>query len=433
MQVSVESTGKLERRMRVELPAARIDQEVDTRLKSVGKTAKIKGFRPGKVPPKVVKQRYGQQIREEVLNEVMQKSYSDAVMQENLNPAGGPSIEPQPAEDANGFAYVATFEVMPEVELKNLDKITIDKPDVTIGAKDLDAMILKLQKQKADWEEVDRASTDGDRVVVDFEGSLKGEAFPGGTGTEVPVVLGEGQMLEDFEKALFGIKAGDEKSFKVKFPKDYQAEDLQGKKVDFSIKTHRVEAQVLPPVDDDFAKMFEVADGGIEKFKNDVKENMRREADAKITSDVREQVIDGLIDANEIDIPNTLKHQEMHSLQRDAMQRMGIEDAEQAPALDNFTEIAEKRVRLGLLIRQLIVDQSLTVSEEKVRARVEEMCAGYENPADMVNMYMSNPKIVEQVQPMVLEQQAIDWLMENGKVTEKKVAFTQYMKPEEDK
>ena len=433
MQVSVESTGKLERRMRVELPAARIDQEVNSRLQSVGKTAKIKGFRPGKVPPKVVKQRYGQQIREEVLSEIMQKSYTDAVMQENLNPAGGPNIEPQPADDTNGFAYVATFEVMPEVELKGLDKIAIDKPDVTIGAKDLDAMIEKLQKQKATWADADRASADGDRVVVDFDGSIKGEAIAGGQGSEVPVVLGEGQMLPDFEKALIGIKAGDEKSFKVKFPKDYQAEELQGKKVDFTIKTHKVEEQVLPPVDDEFAAMFEVADGGIEKFKNDVKDNMRREADAKISADVREQIIDALIAANEIDIPNTLKHQEMHSLQRDAMQRMGIEDAEQAPDLDNFTEIAEKRVRLGLLIRQLIVDQSLTVDEAKVRARVEEMCAGYENAEDMVNMYMSNPQIVEQIQPMVLEQQAIDWLAENGKATVKKVAFTKYMNPKEDK
>ncbi len=433
MQVSVESTGKLERRMRVELPAARIDQEVDSRLKKVGKTAKISGFRPGKVPPKVVKQRYGQQIREEVVSEIMQKSYSDAVQQENLNPAGGPNIEPDKPEDVNGFAYVATFEVMPEVELKNLDKIEVQKPVVSIDEQDLDVMIDKLRKQKASWEEVARKSAAGDRVIVDFDGSLKGEPIAGGKGTEVPVVLGEGQMLEDFEKALFGVKAGDEKTFKVKFPKDYQAEELQGKKVDFEAKIHRVEEQVLPEVNDDFAAMFEVGDGGIEKFMADVKDNMRREADAKINSDIREQVIDGLLKANSIEIPQTLKHEEMHALQRDAMQRMGIEETEQAPALDNFAELAEKRVRLGLLIRQLIVDQSLSVDEAKVRARVEEMCAGYENAADMVNMYMSNPQIVQQVEPMVLEQQAIDWLMENGKVTEKKVTFSKFMEHKEGK
>ena len=432
MQVSVESTGKLERRMRVELPAARIDQEVDSRLKSVGKTAKIKGFRPGKVPAKVVKQRYGAQIREEVVSEIMQQSYTDAVQQENLNPAGGPSIQPDKPEDSNGFAYIATFEVMPEVELKDLDKIKVAKPVVSIGKKDLDAMIDKLRKQKATWEEVDRKSADGDRVIVDFDGSLDGEAIAGGKGTEVPVVLGDGMMLPDFEKALFGVKAGDEKSFKVKFPKDYQAEELQGKKVDFDAKVHRVEKEVLPEVNDEFAAMFEVAEGGIEKFKEDVKDNMRREADAKISGDIREQVIDGLIETNAIEVPKTLIHQEKHALQRDAMQRMGIEDPEQAPAIDNFTELAEKRVRLGLLIRQLIADQKLSIDEGMVRARVEEMCAGYENAEDMVNMYLSNPQVVQQIEPMVLEQQAIDWLAENGKVTDKKVAFTDYMNPKEE-
>lgn len=433
MQVSVESTSTLERRMRVEFPAARIDQEVNSRLKKVGKTAKVSGFRPGKVPPKVVKQRYGQQVREEVLSEIMQKSYSDAVQQENLNPAGGPNIEAQKPEDKDGFAYVATFEVMPEIELKNLDKIKVEKVEVSIGKKDMDEMIEKLRKQKASWEEVDRKSADGDRVIVDFDGSIKGEPIAGGKGTEVPVVLGEGQMLEDFEKALFGVTAGEEKTFKVKFPKDYQAEELQGKKVDFEAKIHRVEKQVLPEVDDAFAAMFEVSEGGIEKFLGDVKDNMNREAKTKVSADVREQVIKGLTESNNIEVPQTLIHQEMQALQRDAMQRMGIEDPEQAPAMDNFTELAENRVRLGLLIRQLIVDQSLTVDEAKVRARVEEMCAGYENAEDMINMYMSNPQIVQQVEPMVLEQQAIDWLVENGKVSDKKVTFSKFMEQKEGK
>ena len=430
MQVSVESTGKLERRMRVELPAARIDQEIDSRLKSVGKTAKIKGFRPGKVPPKVVKQRYGQQIREEVLSEMMRKSYSEAVHRENLHPAGGPNIEPQKTQDGKGFVYVATFEVMPEVTLKKLDQIKVSRPEITIGKPDLDAMLEKLQRQKASWKEVARASSKGDRVVVDFDGTIKGEPIAGGKGREIAVVLGEGQMLEDFEKALFGIKAGDEKSFKVKFPKDYQAEELQGKKVDFAVVTHRVEEQILPPIDDAFAAMFEVAEGGIDKFIEDVKENMQREADARVSQDTRDQVIAALLETNNIDIPKTLKHQEMHAMQRDAMQRLGVEDAAKAPALENFAEMAEKRVRLGLLIRQLITDQSLTVDSAMVRVRVEQMCAGYESSDDMVNMYMSNPQIVEKIEPMVLEQQAIDWLMANGKVTVRKMAFNDYMKPQ---
>jgi len=428
MQVTVESTGKLERRMRVELPAERIEQEVNTRLKSVGRTAKLKGFRPGKVPPKMVRQRYGKQVRQEVVTELMQKSYTDAVVQENLNPAGGPQIEPEVSKDDKSFAYVATFEIMPDVELKDLEKLEIEQPEVTIEDSDMDDMILKLRKQKASWEAVERASADGDRVIVDFTGTLKGEEFEGSKGTEVPVVLGQGQMLPDFEKALFGIKEGDEKSFKVKFPKDYHAEDLAGKKVDFAINTHRVEEEILPDVDDKLAEAFEVKEGGIEQFMKDVRENMTRESETKVKNDVRERVMAALIEANPIDIPQTLKQQEMYSLQHETMQRMGIEDHDQAPAIENFEEMAEKRVRLSLLVTQLINDQKLTVDESKVRARVEEMCASYENAEDMVEMYMSNPEIVQQIQPLVLEQQAIDWILENGKTITKKVSFSEFMK-----
>ena len=427
MQVTVESTGTLERRMRVELPAARIDNEVDSRLKAWGRKAKIKGFRPGKVPPKVVKQHYGKQIREEVLNEVMQKSFSDALVQENLNPAGGPKIEQAAASDASSFAYVATFEIMPEVKLKDLDKIKIEKPEVEISDEDMDDMILKLRKQKATWESVDRAAADGDRVICDFAGTLKGEAFEGGTGKEIPVLLGAGQMLPDFEKGLRGVKPGDEKSIKVKFPKDYHAEDLAGKKVDFALTVHRVEEEALPPVDDKLAEMFEVTEGGMDQFMKDVRANMEREAKAKVESDIRDQVMTGLLETNPIDIPQTLKHKEMHTMQHEAMQRMGIEDHDQAPPLKNFEEMADKRVRLGLLVSQVIADQALTADEDKVRQRVEEMCAGYENSDEMVNIYMSNPQLLQQIQPMVLEQQALDWLMENGKTKVKKVAFSEYM------
>ena len=426
MEVTVESTGTLERRMRVELPIAPIEQQVDTRLKSVGRTAKIKGFRPGKVPAKIVRQRYGKQVREEVLGEVLKQSYSQAVTQEKLNPAGGPKIE---TEDDNGktFAYTATFEVMPEVVLKDLEKIKIEKPEVSIGDEDVDDMLLNLRKQKATWEAVDRKSADGDRVTIDFVGKLKGEVFPGGEGKEYPVVLGAGQMLPDFEKGLVGVKAGDETTFKVKFPKEYHAEDLAGKKADFTVNVHRVEAQVLPELNDEFAESFNVTEGGLEQFMKDVRENMEREADQKAKGELREQVMTGLLDSNPLEIPHTLKHEEMHALQREAMQRMGVEDAEQAPALDNFSEAAEKRVALGLLLRQVIVDKELTVDEAMIRARVEELCAGYENADDMVDMYLSNPQVMQQIEPMVIEQQAIHWIIENGKSKAKKISFKEYM------
>ena len=426
MEVTVESTGTLERRLRVELPLAPIEQQVDSRLKKVGRTAKIKGFRPGKVPAKVVRQRYGKQVRKEVLSEVLQKSYSDAVVQEKLNPVGGPKIE---TEDDNGktFAFTATFEIMPEVVLKDLEKIKIEKPEVTIGDEDIDDMLMNLRKQKASWEEVDRKSAEGDRVFIDFAGKLNGEEFPGGEGKDYPVVLGAGQMLPDFEKGLMGVKAGDEKTFKVKFPKDYHAEDLAAKKADFTITAHRVEAEVLPELNDEFAESFNVSEGGLSQFMSDVRENMDREAKQKVKSDVREQVMNALLESNPLEIPHTLKHEEMHNLQREAMQRMGLENAEQAPPLDNFSEAAEKRVALGLLLRQVIVDKDLTVDKAKIRARVEELCAGYENSDDMVNMYMSNPQILQQIEPMVVEQQAIEWIIENGKTKAKKISFKEFM------
>jgi len=426
MNVTVESTGVLERRMRVELPVDAIEQQVDSRLKSVARTAKIKGFRPGKVPAKVVRQRYGQQVRQEVLGEVLQKSYSDAVIQQKLNPAGGPKIE---TEDKDGkvFAFTATFEVMPEVKLKGLDKIKVETPDVQISDADIDNMLTNLRKQKATWETVDRKSRDGDRVVVDFSGEVDGEAFPGGQGTEIPVVLGEGQMLPDFEKGLKGIAAGDEKTFPVKFPKDYHAEDLAGKKAEFTIKTHRVEEQVLPELNDEFAEMFNVTEGGLERFMQDVRDNMERESKQKVKADVREQVMEGLLAANQLDIPQTLKHKEAHSLQHEAMRRMGIEDHDKAPPIETFSEAAEKRVRLGLLLRQVIVDHGLKAEDRHIREHVEEMCAGYEDAAQMVDMYMGNPEVLKQVEPMVVEQLAIDWLTKNGKTKIKKVAFKEYM------
>lgn len=426
MNVTVESTGALERRMRVELPIEPILQQVDSRLKTVGRTARIKGFRPGKVPPKVVKQRYGKQVREEVLNEILQKSYSAAVQQEKLRPAGGPRIETED-EDGKTFAYVATFEIMPEVELRNLDKITVDKPDVQIGDDDVDEMLLSLRKQKATWEAVDRSGSDGDRVIVDFAGTLDGEPFKGGQGNEIAVILGEGQMLPDFEKGLKGVKAGEERAFKVKFPKDYHVAELAGQKADFAIKTHRVEEQVLPDVDEEFAKMFNVEEGGLDRFIKDVRDNMHREAREKIKNDVREQVMESLLAANPIDIPQTLKHQEAHSLQHEAMQRMGIEDHDKAPPLDRFSEAAEKRVRLGLLLRQVIADNDLKVDQSLLRERVEEMCASYENAAEMVEMYLANPQVLQQIEPMVVEQMAIDWLVGNGKVKSRKVSFKEYM------
>jgi len=376
-----------------------------------------------------VRQRYGGQVRQEVLSELMQKSYSDAVMQENLNPAAGPKIEPEVTARGKDFAYVATFEVLPEVKLKDLDKIEVEKPEVEITDDDREDMILNLRKQKATWEPVERAAREGDRVVVDFNGTLKGEPVKGGKGSEVPVVLGQGQMLPDFEKALYDVKAGEEKTFKVKFPKDYHAEDLASKKVEFSIKVHRVEEEQLPPLDDSLAEIYAVEEGGLEQLRADVVVNMEREADEKVKADVKEQVLDSLLKLNPIDIPNSLTYQEMHSRQHEAMRRLGIEDHAKAPPIENFRQAAERSVRLGLLMRQLIEDHGITVDPERVKRKVEEICSGYEQAEEMVASYLSNPQLMSQLEPIVLEEQAVDWLVEQGTVKTRKVGFREYMKP----
>ena len=426
MDVIVETTGSLERRMRVEMPITTINQQIDSRLKSVGKNAKLKGFRPGKVPAKIIKQRYGRQVREEVVGEVLQKSYAQAISEQGLKPAGQPKIE---AEDENGktFLFTATFEVMPEIKLKDLEKIKTDKIKVSIQDDDIDEMILNLRKQKAIWKKVDRKSTNGDRVVIDFEGKLKGDSFPGGNGKEFPVTLGSGQMLPDFEKGLKGVSIGDEKTFKVKFPKDYHSKDLAGKKADFTISVHRVEEENLPKLDANFIKDFNVDDGNVDQFKKEIEENMNREAELKIKSITRDQAMSGLLENNPIDIPKVLKFQEMQALQQDAMQRMGLEDISKAPKIENFSEAAEKRVAFGLLLNQLVVDKDIKVDDEMLRNHVEELCAGYENADDMIDMYMKNPQVMQQIKPMVLERLAIEWIIKNGSSKSKKISFKKFM------
>ena len=429
MMVTVESTGKLERRMRVELPAERVEKEVETRLKSVGKTAKIKGFRPGKIPAKVVRQHYGSKVRQEVLSELMGQSYRDAVAQENLNPAAYPKIEPEISDKADGFAFIATFEVLPEFTLQGLDKIEVTRPEIEISEQDCDDMIENLRKQKATWKSVERKASEGDRVVVDFEGQLKGEPIEGGTGKEVPVVLGQGQMLPDFEKGLLGVKNDDVTSFKVKFPKDYHVEELANKAVEFTVKVHRIDEEELPPLDDSLAELYEVNEGGLKKLREDVVENMEREWDQKVRSDVRDQAMAGLLDANPIEVPNSLVHQEAHSMQRDAMRQLGIEDHDQAPPLDDYTEGAEKRVRLSLLIQQLVADNKIELDAGRMRERVEQICAGYENSEEMVANYLNNPQVMSRIEPMVMEEQAVEWIIENGIEKKKKIGFKEYMKP----
>ena len=427
MQVSVETSAGLERRMRVQVPADTIEQEVATRLQKVGRSAKIKGFRPGKIPAKVVKQHYGDQIRNEVLQEVLQSTYSEAIMQEKLQPAGGPSIEPETLEEGKDLTYIAVFEVYPEFELKKLDKIKVKQPEASIADDDIDTMIENLRKQRADWSAVERKSADGDQVTLDFDGTLKGEPFEGGSAKEFPVVLGEGQMLADFEKNLQGVKAGDEKSFKMKFPKDYHATELAGEKVEFAIKVSQVAEQALPEIDEEFVKNYGIESGSATELRADIAKNMGRELEAKSKAEIKKQIMEGLLETNPVELPGVLVTQECQSLQKETMQRMGITEENQAPAIDSFKETAEKRVRLGLLMSAVLKENELTVDQQQVTAKVDEICAPYENPDEVRNIYLQNPQFLGQIENMVLEEQVVAWLMEQAKVSSKQMSFKELM------
>jgi trigger factor len=320
-----------------------------------------------------------------------------------------PRIEPEISDKGDGFAFVATFEVLPEIKLEGLDKIEVMRPDIEITDADCDDMIENLRKQKANWETVERKSKKGDCVIVDFEGQLKGEPVEGGKGNEVP--------------------ADEEKSFKVKFPKDYHNEALSNKSVDFTVKVHRVDEEALPPLDDGLAEMYGIEEGGLGKLREDVVENMEREADQKVRSDVRDQAMTGLLKANPIEVPTSLVHQEAHRMQQEAMRQLGIEDKDKAPPLDEFNEGAENRVRLSLLVQQLVSDNKIELDADRMRERVEQICAGYENSEEMVAQYLGNPQVMSRIEPMVLEEQAVDWIIENGIEKKKKIGFKEYMKP----
>lgn len=427
MQVSIEDSDGLERRMRVQVPAGRVEEKVRDRLLSVGRTAKIKGFRPGKIPERIIRQRYGGQVRQEVLQELLQSSYSEAIAQQRLQPAGGPKIEPESLDQGQDLAYTAVFEVYPEIEIAGLDKLEVETPKTEISASDIDSMIENLRIQRATWESVRRPAADGDRVLIDFEGKLKGELFEGGSGQDVAVVLGSGSMLADFEKNLLGMTEGESKEFKLKFPKDYHQENLARQKVIFSIDVKDVAEQKLPELDEQFIRSMGIDSGSEEDFRNDVHDNMERQTEAKQRAELKRQVMESLLAANPVELPGVLVEQETQSLQQDAMRQFGITELKDAPPADTFREAAERRVRLGLLMTSILSDNKLEIDKGRVGSKISELCEQYDKPDEMRKIYYQNQQLLSQVENMVLEEQVVDWLIANAKLSEKSMTFSELM------
>lgn len=429
MQVSIETTAGLERRMRVQVPAERVEREIEQRLRALGKRAKLNGFRPGKIPLDVVKKRFGGEVRQEVLGELLRDTCNEALAQEKINPAGGPRIDTVNNEPGKDLEYTATFEIYPEIQLQGLEGIAVERPVAEISANDVDAMFENLRQQRARWESVQRAAQSGDRLQLDFEGQVDGASFPGSKSEKALVVLGDNRMLKDFESGLIGVQAGEARDFEVKFPEDYQVKQVAGKTTQFHVHAHRVETRVLPELDAEFCKSFGVDDGGLDKLRTEVTANMQREMADTVRSRMKEQVLNALLAANPVSLPKALLDEEIEHLRQDALARMGIKDTKKAVDLPGelFAEQAKKRVSLGLIVGEIITQRQLRVDNERVEQRMERMAEDYSNPSEALRSLRSNSAVRRQIEGLVLEDQAVDALLAKAAITDKSVSFKELM------
>jgi trigger factor len=427
MQVSVESIGKLERRMQVQVPAERVSQEIAARLKNISRTARLNGFRPGKAPLKVIRQQFGSQIHREVIGELLQSSYAEAVTQKQLTPAGSPRIEPQSIDEGQDLKYTATFEVFPEVVLQPMESLEVDRVTADVTESDIDAMIERLRKQQMKYSAVNRGAANGDKVTVDFEGAIDGVSFAGGKGENIAIVLGEGRMLPELEQGLIGATPGEKRDVTVSFPPDYRAAELAGKTAIFATEIKTVEEPVLPEIDEEFCKAFGVAEGGLDKLREDVAANMRRELEQALRNRNKAAVMEKLYVANPTEVPNVLIEGQIRDMQVEAMRRAGTKDAAQAPPREPFIEPARRRVALGLLLNDVIRKENLVVDRARVNERLDEMVSAYGDAGAMKRAYMQNAEAMRQVESLALEDQAVDWILEHAKVHEVKSSFKQLM------
>lgn len=429
MQVSVETTSSIERRMTVGVPAERIETEVNKRLQQTARRAKIPGFRPGKVPMNIIRQRYEDSARQEVLGDLIQSSFYEAVVQEKLNPAGAPSVEPKAFEKGLALEYVATFEVFPEFEVTGLESIAVERLQAEVSDADVDNMLDILRKQNTRFEVVERAAENGDQLNIDFVGTVDGEVFAGGSAKGTPLVLGSGRMIPGFEEGLVGAKAGEERVLSVTFPEDYQNLDLAGKAAEFAVTVNSVAAPQLPELNDDFFALFGVKEGGLEGFRAEVRKNMERELRQAIKSKVKSQVMDGLLAANSVEVPKALVGNEVNRLRVQAVQQFGGSiDPQQLPA-ELFEEQAKRRVQLGLLVAEVVKQFEIKADEERVRALIEEMAAAYQEPEQVVAWYYKNAQQLDEVRSVVLEEQVVDTVLQKANVTDKQVSYEEAVKP----
>lgn len=432
MPATLENISQLERRLNITLPTVEIDDEVQSRLKRLARTVKMHGFRPGKVPLKVVAQQYEGQVRREVLGDVLQKNFGDAIREQNLKVAGYPRFEPKTlAADAPQVEFSATFEIYPEVAIGDLSKAVITRPLISLGEVEVDRTLEIMRKQRAVFEPVTRAAALGDKATIDFAGKVDGHEFDGGKGENFSVTLGEGRLLKDFESQVVGMEAGAAKTFEIRFPEDYHGKELAGKTVTFEVKLKQIAEPKLAPIDAEFAKSLGVADGSLETMRREVRENLERETKRRINTRVKDQIMQALIDATRIEVPKSLVELEierMTAAARQDLEARGVKPGAM-PAIprETFEPQAQRRVTLGLILAEVVKTNALQAKPEQVRAMVEEQAQTYEQPEQWVKWFYQEPERLREVESAVLEDNVVAWALATARVEDKTIVFDELM------
>ena len=430
MQVSVETLGTIGRRVTVAVPADQVEKEVVKKLKSLAKSARLPGFRPGKAPIKVVENRYGGDVLNEVASGLIESSLREALTQENLVPVGGPSVEPRKLGRGENLEYVASFDVYPEIGKLDISGVRIEQPVYELGDSDIDATIETMRKQRRTWNPVDRPAQEKDQILIDFTGTVNGESFPGNTAENFALVLGDQSLLEEFEDGLKGCRKDQKISLDVNFPDNYHGKEVAGKQAKFDITVQEVSEPVLPAIDEEFIKSFGIEDGDKEKMRAEVRGNIVREMADRVRRIMRDRVFDALIEGNDIELPAKLIEAEIDQLieaNKQMLEGQGIPVGKVVPDRDRFRENAEKRVALGLIMQTIIQNFELKPDAGRVRERIEMIGSGYEDPAAFVQWYYSDRQRLAQMESMILEEQVVEKMLESADVEDKTVAFDELM------
>ena len=432
MQVSVETTEGLERKLTIAIPGDRVDMAVNARLQEAAQTIRLNGFRQGKVPLKVVKNKFGKGVRQEVVGELMNQTYFEAIAQESLKPAGQPRIEPTSMGEGKDVEFVAVFEVYPEIELPDFAAIKAERLVAEVSDDDIDEMVETLRKQRQTWVPVERAAADGDMVNIDYVGKKEGEEFQGGKAAGQNLVLGSERMIPGFEDGVIGKSAGDDFTLQLKFPDEYHSEELAGAEVEFELKLNTVSEQSLPEVNEDFFKSFGVEEGGMKAFREEVSNNMQREMKTASRNKLKTTLMDALISDLDVAIPAALMSNEIQQLKHQTVQQMGGGQGFDPNSMpdDLFREQAKRRVTLGLILGEVISQQGIQADADKVRDAVEDIAATYESPEEVVKWYYSNEEQLQGIESSVIEDQVFDYIIEQAKVSDKGVSYQDVIKPE---